>query len=407
MSTSFGRHYTAIPGPSVIPDRVLRAMHRPAPNIYDIALENDYEGICRDLKAIARTKGHVVTYIANGHGVWEATVSNMFSRGDRILVLNAGWFAYWWGKFAESMGVEADYLEFGMSDAVDPEAVHHHLCQDQNHGIRAVLVVQVDTASSVRNDIPAIRKAIDQAEHPALLAVDCIASLGIEEFDMDGWGVDVMVAGSQKGLMAPPGLAFVFCNEKTLERCRNADLKTPYWNWDRRINPESFYLNFCGTAPTHHLFALKESLNMILREEGLQQTLHRHALLASAIWEAIETWGTDGPLTANIRDRALRSHAVTSVRADRPFGKQLREWLDSHAGVTLGIGLGMESPDDPHSDGSFRIGHMGHINTHMVLGALGAIESALCDLGIPHGKGALEAAASVCAAASTAVQARG
>ena len=396
MNLNQGRNYVAIPGPSVVPDRVLQAMHRASPNIYSGEIVGLVEGIIDDLKRVAGTVFHSTIYIANGHGVWEASLSNTLNPGDRILVLSTGLFAKGWGEFAERLGVDVEYIDFGMRAGTDASIVHDRLKGDKSHLIKAVLAVQVDTATSVRNDIALLSEAVRSANHPALLMIDCIASLACEEFRMDGWGVDVMIAGSQKGLMTPPGLGFVFFSEKARKTCEGASLRTPYWDWNRRINPEEFYFYFCGTAPTHHLYGLREALNMILAE-GLQAVWHRHEVLARAIWAAIERWGAEGQLEPNIADPQSRSHAVTTFRAGPPHGTKLRNWTEDNAGLTLGIGLGMDTPDDPDSTGCFRLGHMGHLNPHMVLGALASIESGFAAIDYRRGSGAVEAAAEVCA----------
>ena len=397
MNLDYGRRYVAIPGPSVVPDRVLQAMHRASPNIYSGEIVELVERILDDLKAIARTEHHAAIYIANGHGVWEASLANTLSRGDRILVLATGPFALGWGGFAEKLGIEVEYIEFGNREGIDSSIVHDRLKQDTSHEFKAVLAVHVDTATSVRNDIAELTDAVRSSGHPALVMIDCIASLACEAFSMDEWGVDVMISGSQKGLMTPPGLGLVFFSDRARASCGESSLRTPYWDWGRRIDPEEFYFYFCGTAPTHHLFGLGEALEMILREEGLEAVWKRHAVLASSIWAALERWGTDGNLEPNIQDPSMRSHAVTTIRAGAPYGQKLREWTENNSGVTLGIGLGMGTQDDPESTSCFRIGHMGHLNPHMVLGTLSSIESGFSAIGYRRGEGALAAAARVCA----------
>ena len=396
MNLNRGRPYVAIPGPSVIPDQVLQAMHRSAPNIYSSDLEHMVHGLLDDLRVVAGTDGYSTIYIANGHGVWEAALSNTMSRGDRILVLATGLFARGWGGFAESMGVSVEYIDFGPCGTIDATRVAERLAGDHDHVIKAVIAVQVDTASSVRNDIASLSAAIKSTGHPALLMVDCIASLACERFLMDDWGVDVMIAASQKGLMCPPGLGFMFFNDRARARCRSAGLRTPYWDWERRVDPEEFYMLFCGTAPTHLLYGLRTALDMILKEEGLDAIWERHARLARAVWAAVEKWSENGSIALNISDPRHRSHAVTTIRTCPPFGRLLRNWTESNAGLTLGIGLGMGSPEDPDASGYFRIGHMGHVNAHMILGALGVIEAGFGAIGCRRGRGALDAAARVC-----------
>lgn len=397
MPLSNGRHYVAIPGPSVVPDRVLQAMHRPAPNIYGRDLHEMVDTIVPDLKSLAGTRHHLAMYIANGHGVWEASIANTLNRGDKVLVLATGRFGEGWGNMAAALGVEQQVIDFGRRDCIDMERVARALQDDTDHQIKAVMAVHVDTATSVRNDIAALRATLDRADHPALLMVDCIASLGCDRFLMDEWGADVMIAACQKGLMVPPGLGFVFFNDKADAARSECTQTSPNWDWRPRMKPQEFYQYFNGTAPTHHLFALREALNMIA-QEGLENIWSRHEMLAQAYWAAIKAWGQgDGSMATNIVDPAHRSHAVTAVRIDAPYGTAIRDWVEEHAGVTLGVGLGMAPPSDPARHGFFRIGHMGHVNAQMVLGVVGAIQSALLACDIPHGDGALDAASKIIA----------
>ncbi|WP_226780393.1 pyridoxal-phosphate-dependent aminotransferase family protein [Oceaniglobus trochenteri] len=393
---SNGRHYLAIPGPSVMPDRVLNAMHRAAPNIYAGEMPAMMPGVVADLKAVARTAGKCAIYISNGHGAWEAALANVLSRGDRVLVLATGRFAHGWAEVAQRMGADCEILDHGKRAPANMDRLAQALAEDTEHRIKAVMAVHVDTSTSVRNDVPGMRAALDAANHPALLMVDCIASLACDDFRMDEWGVDVMVSACQKGLMTPPGLGFVFYNERAEAVHETADLATHYWDWKVRGAAEQLWQYFDGTAPTHHIYGLRAALDMIA-EEGLDNVHARHATLARAVWAAFEAWGSEGPMELNIADPALRSHAVTSLRIGGDHGDRLRDWTMANAGVTLGIGLGMVAPDDRGSGGFFRLGHMGHVNAHMVLGALGAIDAGLKALDIPHGKGALEAASAVCA----------
>ncbi|MEM1429031.1 MAG: aminotransferase class V-fold PLP-dependent enzyme [Pseudomonadota bacterium] len=392
MTLANGVHYLAIPGPSVMPDAVLRAMHRQTPNIYEGELHDLVDGLIPDLRAVARTQHQVAIYIANGHGAWEAAVSNTLSRGDTVLSLATGIFAHGWANMAEKMGVVVERIDFGLRAAVDLARVEEALSADTAHRIKAVLAVQVDTSTSVRNDVAGLRAVLDRVGHPALLMVDCIACLACDAFEMDAWGVDVMVTGSQKGLMTPPGMSFVFFNDRADAARTRADCVTHYWDWRPRIDPEAFYNIFCGTAPTHHLYGLRVALDMIAAE-GLEQVWARHATLARGIWAACEAWGRAGPLELNVQTAEVRSHAVTSLRIGAPHGRDLRNWATSKAGLTLGLGIGMSNDEDPGGDGFFRIGHMGHVNAQMVMGALGAIGTGLKALDIPHGSGALDAAA--------------
>ncbi len=397
LSLAQGREYLAIPGPSVIPDAVLRAMHRPAPNIYGEALAGMTEALVPDLKRVARTRHRAAIYIANGHGAWEAALANVIAPGDRVLVPATGRFGIGWGEIATGLGAEVELLDFGSAAPMDMGRVAEALRADTAHRIKAVLAVHVDTSTSVRNDIAALRAAMDGAGHPALLMADCIASLGCDRFEMDGWGVDVTVAACQKGLMVPPGLGFVFFNDRAAAVRAALPRVSRYWDWAPRADPEEFYQYFAGTAPTQHLFGLRAALDLILGE-GIEHVWARHARLAQAIWSACETWGEGGgALRLNIAERAHRSHAVTALALRGGQGSALRDWVRENLGLTLGIGLGLAPPGDPSRHDYFRLGHMGHVNGQMILGLLGGIEAGLTALEIPHGPGAVEAAARVIA----------
>ena len=285
-------------------------------------------------------------------------------------------------------------LGFVRCGTIDLDQVNARLQADQAHQIKAVMAVHVDTSSSVRNDIAALRDLLKAQDHPALLMADCIASLGCERFEMDDWGVDVMVTGSQKGLMVPPGMAFVFFNDRAEEVRGRLPRVSRYWDWRTRAHATEFYQYHGGTAPTHHLYGLRTALDMI-HEEGIEQVWRRHATLARAVWAACEAWEAEGSLRLNIEDRDLRSHAVTALRLQSPHATELRNWVQENLGLTLGIGLGMAAPGEPAWHGFFRLGHMGHVNGHMIMGMLGGIEAGLSALKIDHGPGALEAAARV------------
>ena len=395
MSLAFGRQYLAIPGPSVMPDRVLAAMHRAAPNIYEGELAGMVETLWPDLRMVAGTAQNVAIYIGNGHAAWEAANTNLFSRGDLALVLATGRFGHGWAESVRALGVEVQMLDFGKSAPVDLAQVEAALRADTGHRIKALLTTHVDTASSVRTDVAALRAVLDAVGHPALLCVDCIASLGCDEYRMDDWGVDVTVSASQKGLMTPPGLGFVWFSDRALERCLTSDLRTPYWAWGPRARADEFWQYWAGTAPTHHLFGLREALDMI-KEEGLASIWARHEVLAGTVWAAFDAWGAGNPAIAlNVADPAHRGRAVTAARLGAPDATRLRHWTEHQAGVTLGIGLGMAAPSDPAYHGFLRVAHMGHVNPHMTLGALAVMEAGMIALNIAHGPGALSAAAGV------------
>ncbi|WP_170790415.1 pyridoxal-phosphate-dependent aminotransferase family protein [Ruegeria lacuscaerulensis] len=392
ISLAQGREYLAIPGPSVMPDAVLQAMHRPSPNIYDGALIEMMPDLTRDLKRVARTEHNVAIYIANGHGTWEAALSNVIAPGEVVLAPASGRFTYGWAEMAEGIGAKPQLIDFGTSSPWHFDLIAEALRADEAHDIKAVLAVHVDTSTSVRNDIPALRALLDDLSHPALLMADCIASLGCDRFEMDAWGVDVMVTACQKGLMTPAGVGFVFFNEKAAAKRATMPRVSQYWDWVPRAQPDLFYQYFDGTAPTHHLYGLRAALDLI-HAEGLEHVWARHERLATAIWTACETWAEGGALHLNVADRAHRSHAVTALRLSDGQGTPLRHFTETQLGLTLGIGLGMED-----WDGCFRVGHMGHVNAQMVMAMLGGVETALAALKIPRGKGALEAAAATLAA---------
>lgn len=385
MTVANGRKLLAIPGPTNLPDEVLQAMHHHSVDIYSGDMLAVTETCLADLKRVfAAPNAHTYIYAANGHGGWEAALTNVLSKGDHILVLESGRFAVGWGEMGRMLGVEVEVLKGSWQRAVDPAAVEARLVADKGHKIKAILVVQIDTASGVVNDIPAIRRAIDAAGHPALFMVDTVASLGCMPFEMEAWRVDVAMAGSQKGLMTPPGLAFVAANAKARDAHKSAGLRTLYWDWTFREG-EIHYQKYCGTPPEQLLFALRKALDMLL-DEGLPAAFRRHALLAEATRRAVAVWAEKGALGFSILEPAARSNSITCVLLNGLELKPLYAYCRDKCGLTLGVGLG-----DYHNR-AFRIAHMGHVNAPMLLGALGCIEMALHALHIPHGHGGVQAA---------------
>ena len=384
MVVRAGREFLAIPGPTTMPDEVLRAMHRPALDIYSAEMVAMTDSLLRDLSGLFRTAGRSYIYIANGHGAWEAALTNVLSRGDKILVLESGRFAIGWGQAAAAMGIEVEVLKGDWRRAVRPADVEARLRQDVQRTIKAVLVVQVDTASGAVNDIAAIGKAIKASGHDALLMADAVASLGCMPFEMDAWGIDVAMSGSQKGLMAPPGLAFVAANDRARAIHARAGLRTPYWDWTEREGAEH-YKKYSGTAPVHLLFALRRAIDMLLAE-GLAAAALRHELLAEATRRAVAVWAEAGALDFNIATATERSNTVTTVVMPGGDPAALLRYCNDTCGVILGVGIG------DLQGKAFRIAHMGHVNAPMILGTLGVIEMALTALGIPHGKGGVAAA---------------
>jgi alanine-glyoxylate transaminase/serine-glyoxylate transaminase/serine-pyruvate transaminase len=385
MTVRAGREFLAIPGPTTMPDEVLRAMHRPALDIYSEEMVQLTEGLLRDLSRMFATKGESYIYIANGHGAWEAVLSNVLSRGDKILVLESGRFAINWGSAAAAMGADVEVLKGDWRRAVRVHEVEERLRQDKDHKIKAILVVQVDTASGAYNDIEAIGKAIKATGHPALYLVDTVASLGCMPFEMDAWGIDVAMSGSQKGLMTPPGLGFCAVNDRAKEAHKKANMRTPYWDWTERDKAENYRV-YGGTAPIHLLFALRKAIDMI-NEEGLENAFLRHRLLAEAVRRAVSAWSEGQVVNFNISEARERSNTVTTVlMGDSYRPADLQRYCKEKCGVVLGTGIGDLAGQ------AFRIAHMGHVNAPMILGTLGVIEVALQALGIPHGKGGVEAA---------------
>jgi alanine-glyoxylate transaminase / serine-glyoxylate transaminase / serine-pyruvate transaminase len=384
MTVRAGREFLAIPGPTNMPDDVLRAMHRPALDIYSREMVELTDSLLGDLSKLFATKGQSYIYIANGHGAWEATLSNVLSRGDKVLVLESGRFAINWGNAAAAMGAEVEVLKGDWRRAIRPAEVEERLRQDKSHSIKAVLAVQVDTASGAYNDIEAIGKAIRAAGHPALYMVDTVASLGCMPFEMDGWGIDVAMSGSQKGLMTPPGLGFVAASDRAREVHKKANMRTPYWDWTERDGPEH-YRKYAGTAPVHLLFALRQAIDMLF-EEGLENAYLRHRLLAEAVRRAVGTWAEGQVLGFNVTEASERSNTVTTVVMNGHDPVALHRYCKKKCGVVLGTGIGKLQGQ------AFRIAHMGHVNAPMILGTLGVIEMGLNALDIPHGKGGTGAA---------------
>jgi alanine-glyoxylate transaminase/serine-glyoxylate transaminase/serine-pyruvate transaminase len=385
MPLHAGREFLSIPGPTVIPDVVLAAMQRPAVDIYSGPLLALTDSLLADLSKIFRTAGRSYIYIANGHGAWEAALTNVLSRGDKVLVLESGRFAIGWGEAARMLGAEIELLPGDFRRAVKPEAVEARLKADRKGEIKALLVAQIDTASGVINDIEAIGQAVRAAGHDALLMVDAVASLGCVPFEMDEWGVDVAMAGSQKGLMTPPGLGFVAAGPRAKQAHKTAGLRSPYWDWTLREG-ELHYQKYAGTPPEHLLFALRAALDLIFTE-GLENVFHRHRLLAEATRRAVGTWAEGQSIGFNVSEPEERSDTVTAVvTRDGESAQPLVDYCREKCGVVLGRALGQ-------SEGKgFRIAHMGHINAPMILGTLSVVEMALTALALPHGKGGVQAA---------------
>ncbi|MCR9134670.1 MAG: aminotransferase class V-fold PLP-dependent enzyme [Alphaproteobacteria bacterium] len=372
MSFANGRETVLIPGPSILPDRVLGAMHRASMDIYAGPMLDVTADCQSGLQQVFGSSTVPYLYASNGHGVWEAVLTNLFSSGEKLLVLESGRFAVGWGEMARFLGLEIEVLPGRWDSAVDPDALEERLRQDSAGDIAAILVVQIDTASGCVNDIATLRNAIDATDHEALFLVDAVASLGTMPFELDNWGVDVAISASQKGLMSPAGLGFVAVGEKAKRKHRSAQLRTPYWDWTAR-DGDVHYQKYCGTPPEQLLFGLQEALKMMF-EEGLPEVYRRHAAVATATRAAISAWEAAGA-TFNISEPASRSNSVSVFRFDGTFAAEIVDYCRTQCGVTLGSGLGNLVKE------SIRIGHMGHVNAPTILGCLGSIDAALAAKG--------------------------
>ena len=382
MAVRAGRELLAIPGPTTLPDAVLRAMQHPAVDIYDGPLLDLTAGLLKDVARLFATTGSAYIYAANGHGAWEAVLTNVLSRGDKVLVLESGRFAVSWGETARFLGAEVEVLKGAWGRAVIPDAVEARLRADPAGTIKAVLVAQIDTASGVVNDIAAIGRAIRASGHGALYLVDAVASLGCVPFEMDAWGVDVAMSGSQKGMMAPPGLGFVAAGARARAVHRTAGMRTPYWDWTAR-DGKVHYQKYCGTPPEHLLFALRAALDLLF-EEGLPAVYRRHRLLAEAVRRAVAVWAQGGVMDFMITAPHERADTVTTIAMNGPDA--LQAYCNRRCGVVLGAGFG------DLAGKAFRIAHMGHVNAPAVLGILGVVETGLVALAIPHCSGGVQAA---------------
>ncbi len=385
MAVSRGYHFFINPGPTNIPDRVLRAMDRGAIDFNGAQFRAIAEECVAGLKRVFKTDQTVLSYAASGHGAWEAALVNLFSPGDKVLVVESGYFSLNWGMRGEAFGLEVETLANDWRTAADPARLESRLREDREHAIKAVLVVHNETSTGVVNDIDQLRRAIDSARHPALFLVDTISSLASMDFRMDEWGVDVTVAGSQKGLMLPTGMAFTGVSARAIAAAAEAKLPRVYWDW-RRLLGTSAQAHWNGTVPVHFFFGLQEALRM-LEEEGLDNVFARHHRLAEAARRAVRAWRqNDGPEIFASDPRA-QSDSITAVQLpDGCDADKMRQLCLDKFNVSLGGGL------DRLRGRVLRIGHLGDLNEPMILGAIAAVEMALELTGVPHGRGGVQAA---------------
>ncbi len=387
MSVQRGWNFLQTPGPTNIPNRILNAMHRPAIEFLGPDFINFSDKIFASLKTVFKTQGQPFIYAANGHGAWEAAISNVLAPGDMVLVPETGRFALSWKYMAEMLHVKCEMLPNNHREAIRPEDVAQRLQRDTEHYIKAVLLVHVDTSNGIAADIAGVRAAIQKAKHPALLMVDTIASLMTTDYRMDEWGVDVTVAAGQKGLMLPPGLSFCVANDKALAIADdNKAMPRSYWDWHDRLDKEVFYKAYCGTAPEHLLFGLEAAIDMLL-EEGFENVFSRHARLARAVHAAVDKWAESGALEHCAVNPGERSNSVTTILLNKAYDPlELRAICRERFNIGLGNGMGQ------FMDHSFRIGHMGDLNEAMLFGVLGAIEAGLKLARIPYSAGGINAA---------------
>ncbi|MEM6941447.1 MAG: aminotransferase class V-fold PLP-dependent enzyme [Pseudomonadota bacterium] len=376
-----GRHFLQIPGPTNTPDRILRAMHRAVMDHRGPEFAELGRSVLRDLKAVFKTENRVVIYPASGTGAWEAALVNVLAPGDQVLMYETGQFATLWKNMAVKLGFDPVFMQGDWRTGANAEAIGGQLKADKAHQIKAVCVVHNDTATGITSDIAAVRAAIDAAAHPALLMVDTISSLGSIDFQTDAWGVDVVVAGSQKGLMLPPGLSFNAISEKAWQAAAAGGDRRSYWDWQDMAGPNDQGF-FPYTPATTLLYGLREALDM-LAEEGLETVFARHRRHATATRTAVDAWGLE-ILATNPEER---SNSLTAVlMPDGTGANALRaEILDSFD-MSLGTGL------NKVADRVFRIGHLGDFNDLMMMGTLCGVEMGLVRAGVAHEKGGAQAA---------------
>ena len=383
MTVHTGKHFLQIPGPTNVPDRVLRAMDMPTidhrgPEFAQLGLE-----VLEGCKAVFRTQNPIVVYPSSGTGAWEAAIVNTLSPGDRVLMVETGHFATLWKDLAEKFKLEVEFLPGDWRRGAQPEEIGARLAADRAH-VKAVMVVHNETSTGVTSRIAEIRRAIDRASHPALLLVDTISSLGSIEYEHDAWGVDVTVSCSQKGLMLPPGLGFNAVSDKALAAAKGSATSRSYWDWHEIIR-QNKNGSWPYTPPTNLLYGLREALKMLM-EEGLDNVFARHLKLAAATRAAVLEWG----LEVLCSDPREYSPVLTAVVM--PAGHDADHFRDvvlKNFDMSLGAGL------TKLKGRVFRIGHLGHFNELMLMGTLAGVEMGLDLAGVPHRSGGVLAAMNV------------
>jgi alanine-glyoxylate transaminase/serine-glyoxylate transaminase/serine-pyruvate transaminase len=379
-----GRHFLQIPGPTNVPDRILRAIDRPTidhrgPQFSELGHE-----VLDGLKYVFQTQQPVIVYPASGTGAWEAALVNTLSAGDKVLMYETGHFATLWQELALRYGLQPEFIAGDWRHGADPEAIEARLREDSGHTIKAVCVVHNETSTGVTSRISDVRKAIDAARHPALFMVDTISSLGSIDYRHDEWGVDVTVGGSQKGLMLPPGLSFNATSAKALTASQTAKLPRSYWDWAAMLKNNQNGV-FPYTPATNLLYGLREAITM-LREEGLERVFSRHQRLAGATRRAVRAWGLD----ILCQDEREYSNSLTAVLLDGQNAGQsadaFRKIVLENFDMSLGNGLGKVAGK------VFRIGHLGDFNELMLLGTLSGVEMGLQLAGLSYQPGGVQVA---------------
>jgi len=376
-----GRHFLQIPGPTNVPDRVLRAMDNPTIDHRGPEFQAIGKKVLADIRKLFKTEGPVVIYGASGTGAWEAALTNTLSPGDTVLMYETGHFAAMWKKMAERLGLQPEFLPGDWRQGLDASRIAARLDEDRQHRIKAVCIVHNETSTGVTSDVAAVRRAIDGAGHPALLMVDTISSLGSIDYRHGEWGVDVTVSGSQKGLMLPPGLSFNALSDKAIAASKAARLPKSYWAWDDIL--ESNKNGFWPYTPsTNLLYGLSEACDMLL-EEGLGQVFARHARFARATRCAVRAWG----LEVFCANPAAHSSSLTAVLMPEGHNADVfRKVVLDHFDMSLGTGLAKLAGK------VFRIGHLGYFNDLSLMGTLAGVEMGLALAGVPYLPGGVAAA---------------
>jgi alanine-glyoxylate transaminase/serine-glyoxylate transaminase/serine-pyruvate transaminase len=379
-----GRHFFANPGPTNIPDSVMQAVAHGTVDFMGPDFLEIYDGCVAGLKRVLRTSQHLFMYTGSGHAAWEATLANLFSQGDRLLILETGHFSEAWGRMATDLGLAVETLGADWRQGIDYAALRDALAADRGHRLKAVCAVHNETSTGMVLDLARIRALLDETGHPALLLADTISSLGSLDFRMDEWGVDAAVGGSQKGLMLPVGFSFTGASEKALAAHARSTLPKHYFHWTRML--ERRHRSFIGTVPIALFYGLREALRLI-EEEGLENVLARHARLGEAVRRCVRHWSGNGEgveLFCRAPERV--SDSVTTILMPEGRDAEAVRRRVATLNVALGAGLGRLGGK------VFRIGHLGDLNEPMVLGTLAATEIGLRLEAVPHAPGGVDAA---------------